>query len=205
MSVLKKMIIVLAIFCIFAAVCHANETPATNVPAEEKITKDEEINWKAVTYNVLWYLPNRLIDLADCFTVELNAGDCGVDVYLTRYANIGAGVGNAYSAGWSHGRQYGFFNEPNYNANFLCFGKEARRRDNLLGSYKYFNYTNTSCMDIFMYPETLRHEDPYAIGAKASFLLGAKVQFHPIEFADFLAGFLLFDIKNDDRFENIYR
>ena len=56
-----------------------------------------------------------------------------------------------------------------------------------------------------MYPDTLRHEDPYAIGVKAAFLLGAKVQFHPVEFADFLAGFLLFDISNDDRYENIHR
>lgn len=223
MAASKKMIISLAVFCMFALICNANAdftsfntlnilSASENIensdaaPAEEeKVEQDETINWKNLGYNILWYLPNRLLDLADCFTIEFEAGDYGADVYLTRYANIGAGAGYSYGMGWSHGRQYGFFNEPNYNANFLCFGTESKQRKNILGSYKYFNYTNTSCADIFMFPDTLKHEDPYAIGAKVSFLVGAKVQFHPVEFADFIAGLFLFDISNDDRIKTISR
>lgn len=173
--------------------------------ADGTVKPYHEINTRAILYNVLWYLPNCLLDLADCFTFEAGAGDFGIDLYMTRYATIGAGVGNSYNVGWTNKRQIGFFNDAAYNADFLFMSSYEKIRTPLLGTHKYLSVFNCTNADIIKYPPTMKHEDPYAIGAKFSCLLGFKFQFHPVEFADFITGLFFYDLNDDSKKRQVFR
>lgn len=174
--------------------------------AEESTPAPEsEIDWSAVAYNVLWYLPNCLLDLADCFTLEIGAGEFGINFNATKYASFGGSIGHSYNAGWTHKRQIGLFQDASYNADFVCLSKFEKSRRAILGyhnKFHVFNYTNA---DILNFPATLKHEDPYAIGVKAACIIGVNFQFHPVEFADFLTGLFLFDICDDSKKETVVR
>ena len=178
--------------CLFSSV-HAADAAKTN----NKTKPHYEIDYAAIGHNLLWYLPNCLMDLADCFTIEFGAGDIALDIDVTKYASFGAGIGNSYNMGWTNKRQIGFFKDANYNADFLCFSNYERNRSNLLGNYKDVYTSNVSSSDIINYPRAMRFEDPYAIGVKAAFLFGVKIQFHPVEFLDFLGELFLFDLNKD--------
>ena len=187
-------LILLSVFC-FAGTLNAAEADAPK--------KHYEIDYAAIGHNILWYIPNCLLDLIDCFSIELGAGDIAADVDITKYFSLGAGVGNSWNMGWTNKRQIGFFKDANYNADALCFSVFERNRTNLLGTYKNQYTSNFSSADIINYPRSMRFEDPYAIGVKASFLLGVKFQFHPVEFADFICELFFFDLNNDSKKQQI--
>lgn len=191
----KSLLAVFAALSVFAFVGNVSGAE----PQKEKVEAQYEINYRGIGSNLLWYIPNCLLDLADCFSIEFSAGDIGLGVNLTKYASFGAGVGNGYNVGWTNKRQIGFFNDMNYNADFLYFSAFEKNRRNLYGTYEDYFTSNFSNADIIKYPRSMRHEDPYAIGVKAAFLLGVKVQFHPVEFADFLCELFFFDLNNDSR------
>lgn len=156
-------------------------------------------NKKSICHKLLWYLPNRFIDLLDCFTLEAGVGEFAFDLYLTRYATFGAGTGYNHAAGFDFNRQYGLYKEKEYHADFLTFSNYETVRSNLAGTYISEHKFNISNADIINYPQLNKNSDPYAIGVKAAFGPGVKFQFHPVEFADFIAGLFLIDFKNDDK------
>lgn len=166
------------------------------VASDEEVKKaDSDKDWQ---HQLLWYVPNRLVDLADCFTVELGAGEVAMDLYLTRYATLGGGVGYSATLGWiGNERVYGGYTQRSWNGEFFPKSYYEIQRDNLFGTYNSIRTTNkgnANCKDM-----KALHEDPYAIGVKAAFWGGIKFQFHPVQFADFFCGLFFFDICDDDK------
>jgi len=147
---------------------------------------------------ILWYIPNRICDLVDCFTFEVGVGEIGLDLSLTRYATFGAGVGYAYITGFGFNNQNGLFRQQNWYADFLNLRLGETDRKNICGDYKAFRQRYKGEIDIEKMKES-GCEDPYAIGVKASCYAGVNLQLHPVEFLDFLAGFIFIDIKDDDK------
>lgn len=186
----KGITFVLALLTVFAV--------NFNAGAADVDQSEDGFTFAKAAGKVLWYIPNCLLDLVDCFSVEAGAGDIGVDVNLTRYASFGAGIGNSYNVGWSHHRQIGFFNDNAYNANLVALSVFDKTRKNILGTHESYSCFNHTRADIINYPDTLKHEDPWAIGAKIAFYLGVKVEFHPLELVDFVTGLFFYDLQDDD-------
>ena len=168
-----------------------------NARAFEQFCKDTGNFFSAVGHGIVWYLPNRLSDIVDCFTVEAGIGEIGFNLYLTRYATFGAGVGHSYMTGWSVNDQNGLYCEQSWYANFLQLCKGDTSRRTICGDYvQFYRYSNGAVDISQMISE--KAEDPFAIGVKAACYVGFKFQFHPVELADCLAGFLFIDFRGDD-------
>lgn len=147
---------------------------------------------------ILWYLPNRLVDLLDCFTLEAGVGEGGLNLQLTRYATFGANIGYSGMIGWSFNRQIGVYTQRIWNADFLHINGSDISRKSVLGNYRTVFRVHNGPADI----EYLIGEqafDPYAIGVRAGCYFNFQFQFHPVELADFAAGLLFIDFKKDDK------
>lgn len=193
----------------------AEEAQTVDVNAAKDEEKTESCSgWDIIGNKLLWYLPNCFVDLADCFTVEVGAGDFGLHLYLTDYVNMGANVGYSYNAGWAYKRQYGIFKEVSYNAELFRFNTFEKKRRTFIGNFGNYDLLSSNSSSGFKYPENNLgeppysldvsylqkniQEDPYAIGFKASLLVGVKFQFHAVEFADFICGLFFYDLNNDN-------
>lgn len=122
--------------------------------------------------SILWYIPNRLIDLFDIFRLDVGLGGSGGAVLrVTRYGQLGGRYVNPLSARIGlRGRQAPFFLEK-YSE--YGFGPNFQQTPN-------------------------RHVTPYELGIGVDAVVGGYVGFSFDELFDFLAGFLLFDPKQDD-------
>ena len=146
---------------------------------------------------ILWYLPNRVCDLIDCFTVEVGVGEIGFDVALTRYCTFGAGIGSSYMTGWSVNDQNGIYKQQSWYADFFNLRAGSTYRRPVLGDYRSIYGSFSGPVDVAAMLDN-GAEDPFAIGVKAGCYVGVNFQLHPVEFLDFLAGFIFIDFKGDD-------
>ena len=198
MLISRKKMVCLLIFStimLFAATLQAAPTPEAMVnngwdPKAEKMNM-------STGEKILWYIPNRLSDLMDIFTVEIGAPELGVDLQLTRWLAFGAGIGGSYVLGWSIYNQHGIYRQQGWYADFFRYRVSETQRDCICGFYQPFFRAENNLVDIGKMDKA-KAEDPYALGIKACCLLGVKIQIHPVEIADFLAGIFLIDFRHDD-------
>lgn len=150
--------------------------------------------WKAV----LWYIPNRLSDLMDVFTLELGAGEIGLDLQLTRYLTFGAGIGQSYMLGWSINNQFGIYQQKGWYFDCFRYRASSIRREPFSGKYeKIYTSGKSGLVDVpAMFAGNV--EDPFALGVKVCCYLNLKLQVHPLELADFVGGLLFIDCPHDD-------
>jgi hypothetical protein len=155
----------------------------------------------AVADTVLLYLPNRLIDLADIFTLELGFGPAiRGQARLTRACQLGAGVGATVKAVKGINRQYGGAMEEGWDANFLMIATENKEREKTSrGVTKFYYYaTGTPLPTEKLYDFYEGARDYWAFGAEAAALVEIVFEAHPIEIADFATGWIFIDLKGDD-------
>ena len=172
------------------------------VTTSEKITSDGEgESWFAKVGNAfLWYIPHRLSDLMDIFTFEIGAGELGIDLQLTRYLTFGAGIGQSYMLGWSIYNQHGIYFQRGWYADVLRYRVSDTRREGISGFYTPIFRGENNLVDIGEMRDA-KAEDPWALGVKACCYLNLKLQIHPEEIGDFIAGFLFIDFKDDDNYK----
>ena len=134
----------------------------------------------SLTHHILWYLPNRFLDLTDVLRARVRVGPgLALNIHFTRWVNFYAGEYHAVYLGLPGPRV-----EPVWP---LPAGLEQEKGLALLG------------VDA---TDTLPHEPAYSdteITAGAHVLLvGAEAGFDLVEAADFLFGFFLLDPRRDD-------
>ena len=138
-------------------------------------------NDTSIGHHVLWYIPNRLLDLVDIFRLRLRAGPgLSAHVRMTDYANLF--IGQYYTAylGLPGPRMAPELRWPvgwEYEKGLMLMGVDAT--------------------------DDLPHEPAYAstecnIGLQL-LLVGIEAGFDPVELGDFFAGFVLIDVREDDR------
>lgn len=150
--------------------------------------------WNAL----LWYIPNRLSDLMDVFTIEIGAGEIGLDLQLSRYLTFGAGIGQSYMLGWSINNQFGIYQQKGWYFDCFRYRASSIQRAPTFGDYsKLYTSGKSGLVDVpAMFAGNV--EDPFALGVKACCFLNLKLQVHPLELADFIGGLLFIDCPHDD-------
>ena len=133
----------------------------------------------------------------DVFTLEVGIGEIGLDLQLTRFATFGGGIGNSYMLGWSIYNQHGIYHQRGWYGDFLTYRSSDVQRQAVNGVYVPFYKMDNGRVDVGKM-DRAGAEDPYAIGVKACCLLGLKFQIHAVELADFVAGLVFIDFKDDD-------
>ncbi|MDD3704399.1 MAG: hypothetical protein GX280_07965 [Lentisphaerae bacterium] len=151
---------------------------------------------------VALYVPNRVIDLLDSFTLNLGAGPTlRGELRATHAVQIGGGFGYTAKLVKDINRQYGAALQEGWSWYVPGISSENIERRNqtrwVRNFYRetygfpypadeYYNYHEGAC-DYWEFGGTL-----------GALLIEADVSVHPIEMVDALLGFILIDIKGDD-------
>lgn len=136
---------------------------------------------KTTAHKIIWYVPNRLLDLVDIFRIRLRVGPgLSLNVRVTDYADIFAGTYYTAFIGLPGPRLQPDVRWP--------WGLEYEKGLKLMG------------VDA---TDDLDHEPDYTptefnAGIQL-FILGLELGFDPVEFGDFFAGLFLIDLRGDDR------
>ncbi len=148
---------------------------------------------------VLWYLPDRIFDIIDMFTIEINVGyQIGAGVWATRAVQVVAYTGATIGGGFYQKKQYGYRAEASFELMIGPVGVSAV--SGIRAGTGGIDYTSRST---FLHtpgkPIYQEYRDYWAIGAKVGiFVIGLEFEVHPLEIFDFLAGIILFDPMGDD-------
>ncbi len=151
---------------------------------------------------ILLYVPNRIMDFADMFSMTLGFGPAiGIEGQVTEHLALGGDVGPTAQMIKGINRQYGFAVQNGWNASFLMISAEDRDRTHSIGSVKDYNYYSTGVPSIDKMPYDIHKgaKDFWAVGGKLKALIDVQFYLHPIEIADFVLGWLFIDIKDDDQ------
>lgn len=156
----------------------------------------------SVGEKVLLYIPNRIVDLVDIFSVSLGVGPTvRAELMATELIKVGGGYDfgslRAYKE-WN--RQYGFGMQEGWYWSFIFAGEQNTTRKHTLGSVdEYFEASAgipTPTQPIFDYYTGRR--DFWRIGGALGFLIEAEVYLNPLEWADLATGFFMIDMRQDD-------
>ena len=150
---------------------------------------------------LVFYVPNRLLDALDMFTVNVGAGVVAqARLMCTRVIDVGAGWGTVGKIYKAHNRQYGVGIEEMWYYSLISIGEEHFSMlnnspwvDNYVEMRAGIPDPSVRTYDFFKGPR-----DYWAIGGALGFLIDGELYIHPLEWIDFALGFLLIDIKRDD-------
>lgn len=163
--------------------------------------------WGAQTHaatigeKLLFYIPNRIVDALDFVTLSLGVGPViEARLMATRAIDVGLGAGMAAKGYKLHNRQYGFGLEEGWYWSFIFVGEEdfsVFESTSLVSKYTEtragFPEPTQRVYDFFDGPR-----DYWAFGGALGLGLDGELYVHPVELADFILGFFLIDIKDDD-------
>jgi len=154
-----------------------------------------------VTDSLLLYIPNRIIDAFDTFSINLGFGPTvKAELRGTRAWDFGGGVGAAAMAFKDYNRQYGGGLENGWNWAFGCIGAEdmERTHTNRWVQEYWHQFSGYASPDDNIYDFHEGARDYWELSADLALLVSGHVALHPVEFADLFAGFILIDLKGDD-------
>lgn len=147
------------------------------------------------------YLPNRIVDLFDLFSVNVGIGPkAQLELMCTKMVAGGFSVGTSAMLYKDCNRQYGWGIQNGWHwqlPGIMQEDMERSRTNRLVKAYwESFIGVPSPDQEIYRYHEGAR--DYWQIGGGGGLLVTGEVYVHPIEWVDFALGFLFIDIKDDD-------
>ena len=155
---------------------------------------------QVITDKALMYIPNRIVELFDTFSMDIETGATAkFGVRLTHAFGLGAGIGPSGKVSKDFNRTYGCSLNNGYQAYFLALGIGDETREYTTGNlpaywYQYEGFQIPS--DRIFAVEKVK--DYWTIEAGATALIGAKFAIHPLNIADFFCGFFCYDLLDND-------
>ncbi|MDD3117661.1 MAG: hypothetical protein PHQ27_00630 [Victivallales bacterium] len=156
--------------------------------------------WAQFGRSALLYLPNRLIDLSDLFTVQLGAGSAfGAKVKVTNGFELGGTNGTQYFLGKGFNRQVGGGCLDSSDFGLLCWQREMLQVSDTFGYYNEFYFNKDfSLADNNLPPYQNGTLDFWSIGATVGVGVVGDFQLHLQELPDAILGFFCLDPDGDD-------
>jgi hypothetical protein len=180
--------------------CKVSEEASTKHPLLGENIRARGRADRGVMTKVLLYLPDRLLDIVDIFSFDLNfGGGIFANLHATRAIQAGAGLRSVGGIGWHDDCSLGFESQKEAGLNVVALGSQA---------YSGTRIGTAGIQDVsdaivgFHRPSDRLYQeyrDYWGIGFSATVLfVGFDFDFHPVQVADFLTGIVGFDICNDD-------
>ena len=147
------------------------------------------------------YVPNRIIDMFDLFSVNLGFGPkAQLELMCTRAVGAGFSAGISAMLYKDANRQYGWGLQNGWHWQLPGLMQEdiERRHTNRLVLSYWENFIGTPLPTQKIYAYNNGARDYWQIGGGGGLLLTGEVYLHPIEWVDFALGFFFLDIKDDD-------
>jgi hypothetical protein len=155
---------------------------------------------RPISQRALLYVPDRLLDLLDVVNVSVQFGTGAfVDYHATHAINVTLGLRSSGGVGLHEQRSLGLKSEAEGGINLLPWGAYSFV-GGLVGTSGVIGVAD-SVAGVHRPQAPLYQEfkDYWEIGVRGMFgFLGADVDVHPVQIADFLAGFAFVDFLNDD-------
>jgi hypothetical protein len=216
---MPKKLLLLVNAVILAAALGAAEPAAKPEPSAAPVKPEESGFWEKFGRSALFYLPNRLCDLSDMYSVTTSFGMPSLYCGATELCRFGADGGDKYFIEKTWHRKYpkNFYpdlmgyedylcsNLPcgagkfsGMRAGFFCWSAVNEKTESVSGKVTAYSYNVSgvpSWDDKVFAEKTL---DFWDIGASAGFGWNFGFFLHPMEIADFAAGFFLIDLSGDD-------
>lgn len=169
--------------------------------AEKKKLHESRSTNEKIGRAIMFYLPNRLVDISDIFSMGMGFGpEVKLDVRLTGYANWGGFYGDKYFVSKGYDRRIGGGTSTGWAWNDTIKTNEFLIIEDSFGGVENIFYdtdgkTNAS-PDLEIYKNHDR--DFWACGVGIGWLMPVNFDIHPVEVADAILGFFMVDISEDD-------
>ncbi|MBP5182962.1 MAG: hypothetical protein J6331_08060 [Lentisphaeria bacterium] len=162
---------------------------------------------RIITDKILMYIPNRVMDFLDIFSLKLGTGVTSkLQLRLTHAVGFGYGIGPTGSVEWSYGRRIGSSLDSGAEVFFLSDGYYNIQREFSTGTLADYWYQSSGMQwpgdPIFARD---RAYDYWALEVEVAAFADVKVAFHPVEFADFIAGIFFYDGLSEDDYTLLLR
>ena len=176
--------------------------PGTTEPevAEEEMQESEgEGN---LMHQAKIYFPNLGMDFLDILSARLAAGaEAGAEVRITRYCQFGGKYGDSYFIEHKFNRRNGGGYYNGYDFSLAALSGERRFLDPAFGDIRHYICKEGKAKIVSpedkLYKEDVR--DFWAVGFDAGWLVNLRLDFHPIEFADFFYSVVGMDLTGDNQ------
>ncbi len=156
----------------------------------------------SVLDKIVMYIPNRIVDAMDMFSISLAFGPTARgEVWCTRAFSFGAGTGVLAKAAKAYNRQYGFGLESGWETSFIAVSSEQKELSHSIGTLQDYSYYSSGCPNTSerIYNFNTGERDYWSAGLTGGCgIAEVSGEFHPVEIFDFFAGFLFIDVKGDD-------
>ena len=184
----KTALLALVLFA-FGAVAQAQDDAANQKNSMCRIIADKAI----------MYIPNRIVELFDIFSLELGSGiTAKLGVRATHAVGIGAGIGSSAKVAKGFNRTYGVALDDGWQAYFLAVGKGDLTREYTIGNLPDFWYVYNG-MQLPSEPIFVeKTKDYWALEVEAAALADVKFGLHPLNIADFFTGIFCYDLLGND-------
>ena len=148
---------------------------------------------------ILLYIPDRIKDFLDMFTVEVNVGpQIGAGAWVTRAVQVNAYAGATAGGGIYQKTGIGF--EGDAGASFAIgpVGGESLAAARA-GTFGVLATSKAVLIHKPSHPLYQNYRDYWSVGGKLGLaVVGAEAEFHVVEAVDFIAGLFLIDLLTDD-------
>ncbi len=175
--------------------------PSLIMPSKLGVNRYKRISaTPSLRKRILFYVPDRVLDLLDVigFDVHLGPG-LYLNYHVTRAVQIGGGARAVAGLGWHTKRSLGLLGNAEAGLNLIAAGAQTVNAGQLGTSGVQTGSYHQAGLHRPTDPVYQEMRDYWAVGADVTFLVfGISWDVHPVEAADFLAGFALRDFLHDD-------
>lgn len=147
------------------------------------------------------YVPNRIVSFFDIFSADVGYGpSIKADVAVTKAFDFGAGTGATSKAIKGYNRQYGFALENGYKLSFGPITAEETEVSHSTNNVQDYWVHSKGLPDYTekVYDIEKGARDYWAVSVGAALFVEADFAIHPIDIANFVTGFFLYDIKDNE-------
>ncbi len=171
------------------------KTPDTRIKAE-----GERSFWSQLGRDILLYIPNRIIDITDLFSIRADAGaPIALKVKVTDMFQLGGTSSSTYFIEKGYNRQCGAGYMDGSTFGLICFDYLDTTISEGTGTVENFTLSKEFGMvDPSLSAYKDNYTDFYEIGVDVDFVLGLGIKIHLRELPDMLAGIFFFDPTGDD-------
>lgn len=153
----------------------------------------------SIVKKILWYIPDRILDLFDIFDIWIHIGPQigfrakGTSVFQATWYH-----GNTTSFGFGNKKQWGVKVEEMNSFTIFPLGVHSVSNAKVgSGGFQYAEdtiYLHSPKDSLYQ-----EYEDYWGFhGQGGVLLIGVEFQFHPLELLDFVSGFFFWDMLGDD-------
>jgi len=155
----------------------------------------------SILYTALMYIPNRIVDLTDIFSLSLGFGpEASCEIFITEFCQFSAAYGDRYFIKKAYNRQYGGGYSSGYNTGYFCRRKRLAITDYTFGTVEpYFiidqDYlTPCPCKE----PYSNGILDFWRLGIHVGWIVDISASIHPVAIANFFTGFFLIRLTDTE-------